>query len=176
MTEIITYVLKCENNKWYIGRTNNLEKRIQCHFDGKGSEWTRLHKPIDVVETIHGDIFDEDKYTLKYMSQYDIDNVRGACYSEVVLDKNDIISIQKRLRGVSDKCFICGDNHFVKDCKYKNNIEMKCNAITQKGERCSRVIFQGKYCPQHQQIYNTNINVNNTDTNIFQLIQNFLYR
>lgn len=118
------YILKCQNDKWYVGRTDDLGNRLRQHFDGKGSEWTRLYKPIKMIEKIEGDNFDEDKYTLKYMDKYGIDNVRGASYVQIDLDENDKLSIQKRLRGVSDRCFECGGDHFVKDChgKYKNKI------------------------------------------------------
>lgn len=123
MIESWIYILKCQNDKWYIGRTDNLESRLRQHYDGEGSAWTKLYKPIQLVEKFQGDNFDEDKYTLKYMSKYGIQNVRGASYVQIELDKNDIDSIEKRLRGISDKCFNCGGNHFIKDCNKKENKE-----------------------------------------------------
>jgi hypothetical protein len=68
------YILKLENNKYYIGRTNNPKFRIENHFNNKGSYWTKKYKPINVIEVINNcDEYDEDKYTIKYMNLYGID-------------------------------------------------------------------------------------------------------
>lgn len=44
-----TYVIECENGTYYKGKTNNLERRMQEHFSGKGAKYTKEHKPIKVV-------------------------------------------------------------------------------------------------------------------------------
>lgn len=49
----IIYVLKLENDKFYIGITYNLNFRFAQHLAGEGSNWTALHKPIKIHE---GDI------------------------------------------------------------------------------------------------------------------------
>lgn len=66
------YILKCMHNKWYIGKTNrSLIERLNEHFINNGSEWTKIHPPIDVVQIITNvDEFDEDKYTKEYMKKY----------------------------------------------------------------------------------------------------------
>ena len=43
------YILQLENNKYYIGKTNNPSFRINDHFTGKGSAWTSIHKPISYL-------------------------------------------------------------------------------------------------------------------------------
>jgi putative endonuclease len=43
------YILLCEDNSLYTGSTNNLEKRFQDHLKGKGSKYTRSHKPLKIV-------------------------------------------------------------------------------------------------------------------------------
>ena len=43
------YVLLCEDNTLYTGSTNNLEKRFEAHKSGKGSKYTRSHKPIRII-------------------------------------------------------------------------------------------------------------------------------
>ena len=48
------YVLKCADNSFYIGQTDNFERRLQEHKNGKGAEWTRNHLPI---EPVHWEIF-----------------------------------------------------------------------------------------------------------------------
>lgn len=43
------YILELENGNYYVGKTDGLEKRLEQHFSGQGSEWTKLHKPIGNV-------------------------------------------------------------------------------------------------------------------------------
>lgn len=35
------YILEAQNGKYYIGYTNNLEKRMKAHSAGKGAKFTR---------------------------------------------------------------------------------------------------------------------------------------
>jgi|WetSurMetagenome_2_1015567.scaffolds.fasta_scaffold279806_1 ribonuclease HI len=46
------YVLRCSNNSFYIGITNNLEKRIEKHKLGIGSKFVRSWRPFELVKTI----------------------------------------------------------------------------------------------------------------------------
>ena len=46
------YVLRCRNNSFYIGITNNLEKRIEKHKLGIGSKFVRSWRPFELVKTI----------------------------------------------------------------------------------------------------------------------------
>jgi putative endonuclease len=43
------YILLCADGSLYTGSTNNLEKRFTDHQKGKGSKYTRSHKPIKIV-------------------------------------------------------------------------------------------------------------------------------
>jgi len=40
---LTVYVLKCDSSYYYIGRTSNVERRLQEHREGKGRMWTRMH-------------------------------------------------------------------------------------------------------------------------------------
>ena len=44
-----TYILKCNDNTLYTGWTNNLEKRLKTHNEGKGSKYTRSRLPVVLV-------------------------------------------------------------------------------------------------------------------------------
>lgn len=112
------YILKLEENKYYIGKTNNINIRINDHVTGNGSEWTKKYKPIEIIEIIENcDDFDEDKYTKIYMNKFGIDNVRGGSYSRIVLSKEEINLIQKEIIGSTDKCYKCNKSgHFSKEC------------------------------------------------------------
>jgi predicted GIY-YIG superfamily endonuclease len=62
---VFIYVLELENNKYYIGKTNIPEFRLDLHFNYEGSEWTKKYKPIRLKELVKNcDSYDEDKYTI----------------------------------------------------------------------------------------------------------------
>lgn len=44
-----TYVLKCKDESLYCGYTDNLERRVQCHNEGKGAKYTRARRPVRLV-------------------------------------------------------------------------------------------------------------------------------
>ena len=46
-----TYILLCIDNSYYIGISNDPEKRFQDHKNGKGGRYTRSHKPTKIVYT-----------------------------------------------------------------------------------------------------------------------------
>lgn len=36
---ITIYVLQCQQNKYYVGKSNNIDFRLEEHFNNEGSEW-----------------------------------------------------------------------------------------------------------------------------------------
>ena len=44
-----TYILKCADGTLYCGWTNDLEKRLKVHNDGKGAKYTRSRLPVTLV-------------------------------------------------------------------------------------------------------------------------------
>lgn len=44
-----TYILKCKDGTLYTGWTNDLEKRLNAHNCGKGSKYTRMRRPVELV-------------------------------------------------------------------------------------------------------------------------------
>jgi hypothetical protein len=135
------YVLELENGKYYIGKTKNPDIRINDHSTDSGSEWTSKYKPIKTIETIADcDDFDEDKYTLKYMSVYGIDNVRGGSFCKIFLDENTQKLLMHMIKSANNKCYNCGSTtHFVKDCP-----ENKPNAKETKVE--TELKYSCRYC------------------------------
>jgi predicted GIY-YIG superfamily endonuclease len=113
------YILKLENNKYYIGKSNNVEKRYNEHINGTASTWTKKYKPLLIEKIISSaSPFDEDKYTIEYMGIYGIDNVRGGIYVTEALDGLQRYTIKKSIWGANDCCTQCGrKGHFVKNCK-----------------------------------------------------------
>ena len=43
------YILKCKDNTYYTGYTNNLEKRLKAHNEGKGAKYTKARRPVEIV-------------------------------------------------------------------------------------------------------------------------------
>lgn len=150
------YVLLLEDNKYYIGRTDTPVDRIISHFTNCGSAWTKSHKPKEVIESFVGDVFDEDKWTKKYMHKHGIENVRGASYCQVVLPEEHIKSIKRELDNVDDKCFKCGKKgHFIMDCNAKEDDDddlvaslkgMKITPTTTSCSRCGRDTHLASKC------------------------------
>lgn len=56
------YVVKCRDNSFYAGYTNNLERRIATHNTGKGAKYTRARLP---VQCVHYEIFDTKQEAMR---------------------------------------------------------------------------------------------------------------
>ena len=106
------YVLELENAKYYVGSTSKFRQRIRQHFDQYGgSRWTRLHRPVRVVETHR---FVPEKYylgleaqvTARYMQKYGVQNVRGAMFCATRdLTMNDAGALVGFLGHYNDECY-----------------------------------------------------------------------
>lgn len=44
-----TYILECADGTYYCGWTNDLEKRVKVHNEGKGGKYTRARLPVKLV-------------------------------------------------------------------------------------------------------------------------------
>ena len=70
-----TYALELEDGCWYIGKSANLENRLNSHHNGGGAAWTKLHKPIRTACAREGDC---EKEMYEYaVAKYGLDKVRG---------------------------------------------------------------------------------------------------
>jgi hypothetical protein len=115
---MIIYVLRLENHKFYVGRTNDLHERIAYHLSGNGCEFTKRYKMKKVIEIIESnDIFDEDKVTKKYMARFGIHNVRGGSYTTLSLDESTMKFLQKEIYAGQNRCYQCGKlGHYQSQC------------------------------------------------------------
>ena len=116
---VFIYILQLTQGKYYVGKTENPKFRLDSHFKNGGCAWTKKYKPQQIIALFPDcDDFDEDKFTLKYMSKYGIDNVRGGsfCRSELT-DKS---TIERMITSSNDCCHFCGGKgHFIRNCTKK---------------------------------------------------------
>ena len=132
MSGLSIYALKLENGKYYVGRSYNVPKRLNQHYNGEGSVWTKKHKPIRLNEVfLNKTKFDEDKYTLMYMSIYGIENVRGGSFCSIELGGADKYIIKRMICTATDKCVKCEQyGHFFTECPLNKKRFANANANT----------------------------------------------
>jgi len=84
LVQPMVYVLKLEEEKYYVGITYNLNQRYAQHIAGTGAKWTRLYKPIEIIKVIVGVTKEtENAVTKEYKELYGDDNVRGGAWCKV---------------------------------------------------------------------------------------------
>lgn len=47
----VTYMVRCSDGTLYTGVTNDIEKRMKTHNEGKGAKYTRSRLPVTVAFT-----------------------------------------------------------------------------------------------------------------------------
>ena len=78
------YALELQGGYYYIGQTVNVENRYRMHLEGRGAKWTKLHKPVSIMESYCVGVKsegsatdDEDRLTASYAAMFGRDKVRG---------------------------------------------------------------------------------------------------
>ena len=96
MSKTNIYILKLEGNRYYVGYSPDVNKRIQEHIDGNGSSFTKKYRPI-AVEKIKENVPEEhaNVYVIKYMKKFGMDNVRGGSFKGSKLTSEQINELSK---------------------------------------------------------------------------------
>jgi len=81
------YILKLESDKYYVGCTNNLNRRLSEHWCGKGALWTKKYPPVGLLVLQPGTESDEKRLTIKLMRQQGFECVRGSHWTSVKLQR-----------------------------------------------------------------------------------------
>lgn len=81
------YVLKLEDDRYYVGSSENIDRRIARHMNGRGAVWTRLHPPVEVADTMEvNDPERRKKFeryrTLHLMKEVGWEKVRGGGWTQ----------------------------------------------------------------------------------------------
>ena len=129
------YKMNLEGGKKYVGKTTDVDRRMDQHFSGNGAKVTKKFKPINakVVDEVPGFFSDdvEQEYTEEYIDKYGYENVRGGSYTNSkTLKKNDesfhTIWNQKPTKSKPkkiSKCSRCGRSGHSKDkCYAKSHV------------------------------------------------------
>lgn len=82
------YVLACEDDCFYVGKTEDLSRRMEAHMEGEGARWTEKHPPInyfEVLPNIEAEQLDvvEKETTIDYAKKFGGEKVRGWCWTRV---------------------------------------------------------------------------------------------
>lgn len=121
----LTYVLKLENDKWWIGKTNFILRTIEDFKRGKGSKWI-IDNPLLSIEKLVFDI-DPASLTLEYMKKYGWENVQGSSWYENQLNKYTPVKIlnyvneQRKIKPNQDIPVEVDRNYLVCVLKLKND-------------------------------------------------------
>jgi len=57
-----TYIILCSDQTYYIGYTNDLEKRLVAHNEKKGCKYTRGRTPVELV---YHEVFDSKELAMQ---------------------------------------------------------------------------------------------------------------
>lgn len=76
------YLLLLEGNRFYIGYTRDLDRRLAQHWAGEGSIATRQYKPVKVLLTAPGTLETERRWYEACRDHWGSGRVRGSYHCE----------------------------------------------------------------------------------------------
>jgi predicted GIY-YIG superfamily endonuclease len=114
------YVLGDQKGRMYVGKSQDVENRIEQHLQGKGNQFLSGRvKRLEVEQT--GSTNDLESWerneTLARMYKYGVANVRGWMFTSVKLNKSQEEEAFRQICEKYDLCRKCGRNsHFADKC------------------------------------------------------------
>jgi len=113
------YVLQYPNGMFYVGKSRNVQVRVQHHMKGP---FARSWGKPTVVSTETTALMDdleswERNETLHRMRKHGIIKVRGWKYTSLTLTSGEVTDATNQIREKYDLCRLCGgDGHFESEC------------------------------------------------------------
>ena len=75
------FILQLEHGKYYVGESQDPIKALEEHREGLGPFWTKIHRPIRIIQTVpFKQREDLNNYTKLAMRKYGLENVRGGIW------------------------------------------------------------------------------------------------
>ena len=107
------YKLSLVNGKHYVGKTTDMKRRMEQHFNGQGAQVTQKFAPLSakIVDECPGYFADdlEQDVTEENIKKYGYDNVRGGKYTNSQTLSRTLTNI---------RCFKCGtEGHYANQCR-----------------------------------------------------------
>jgi hypothetical protein len=88
---VYIYSLKLQSNKYYIGKTDNPNFRLENHFDSSGSAWTKKYNPISIHQVIPDQIIpDQINHNDSSFMEKATSGYVGLCESNNVTDGGEL--------------------------------------------------------------------------------------
>ena len=143
-TRKLLYVLPLSDGKYYVGITSFPVHRLMQHRIGKGSRWTRLHRPVRgflKLQAIPSDITPgiyEDMWVKELMCRFGIEAVRGGSYSNVRLEDAQINTIRREISHATRQNCI-------------RHLDASCAAMTPPQRSARKVLDATSFSPRHLQ-------------------------
>ena len=75
-----TYIVRCKDGSLYTGWTNDIEKRIKAHNEGKGAKYTKSRRPGKLVYYEEFQTKEEAmkrEYAIKHMRRKEKEKIIG---------------------------------------------------------------------------------------------------
>ena len=116
------YVLACQDNKFYVGRSTSnrgAKLRFESHKSGTAETiWTTKYHATSILAIFDDqDVFKEEYYTYIMMSKHGIDNVRGGSATEIILKPEKRAFLKDILNNAGNLCYKCeGIGHYANNC------------------------------------------------------------
>ena len=130
------YVLELQDGSLYVGRSDNVPRRVHQHASGQGALFTRergMHRVLHVRHGVHPS--EEQAVTCELMRQYGVGNVRGGSYSQRVLSEATEERLQRSVRRAERLCSRCGrDSHTASQCYARTTLAWECVGCSQEFE------------------------------------------
>ena len=132
------YVLKCQKDKYYIGKTFNVNIEYNEHLDGKICEFTQAYKPYDIECIFEADDnFNIYKIISKYIEKYGDDDIGHDEVNNKKLEK---------YKNKCDKQCCCLEDHWLTECSKNTKAEYWGKMINKVFNNINKNFLKGDIC------------------------------